>query len=649
MPMVALVSYSGLVGGAERVLLDFAAAVEGERVLACPPGDLADAAAAAGIRVLPVRARALEVRGSVAAAAGAALRLSAHAREVRRLVRDLDPDLVVACGMRSALALLLGRRIANPVIFDHHDLLPAGAVGGLVRATARRADLIVVPSQAVADDLGPGKTVQVINPGVDVGSFNAHPPPAGGPEVLVLGALVPWKRPELAIEAVAIARRRIPNLRLRFAGAPFGAGGEELVARMRGRASALGLDGAVSFPGRVADVGAALARASCLLHCADAEPFGLALVEALAAARPVIAPDAAGPREVLDALCGVLYRPGDAGAAADAIVGVLGDPQAAHRMGIHGRERAARLFDRSATIRRFAASAGSVMRRGSDGGVRLSVVTVTRNSADVLPGLLDSVARSLPGTAVVVVDCASSDDSVAIARAAGAKVVELDQNVGFGSASNRGMLEVRAPVTALLNPDVELLDDSLLEAAAEALRSQRLIAPLVLRPDGSRQDTAHARPASAASLAGTVLPHRLPWLAPWRSRRPRHIGWAIGCAIVARTETLRSLGPFDERIFMYAEDLDLCLRAADRGIETWFWPHARVLHLGAHTSLREFGGEPFELIASARRDVVRRQLGPRAARLDQAAQALTFAVRMVVKSALGGDPWRERKRLRALR
>jgi glycosyltransferase involved in cell wall biosynthesis/GT2 family glycosyltransferase len=648
-PVVALVSYSGLLGGAERVLLDFAAAIEGERVLACPPGDLADLATAAGIRVLPLRARPFEARGSVGARAAAAARLSAHGVELRRLMRDLDPDLIVACGMRSAMVVLLGRRVRNPVIFDHHDFLPSGVIAACVRAAARRADLVVVPSQAVAADLAVGERVEVINPGVEVRAFEARQPPSGAPEVLVLGALVPWKRPELAIEAVAIARRRIPRLRLRFAGAPFGEVGEELLATMRERCAALGIEDAVTFPGRLADVRAALADASCLLHCADAEPFGVALVEALAAARPVIAPDCAGPREILDDRCGVLYRPGDAVAAAQAIVGVLSDPPLAREMGVHGRERAARLFDRSNCLRRFSAAAGSVMRQGTAGDVALTIVTVTRNSAGVLAGLLGSIARWLPGAAVIVVDCASSDESVAIARAAGAKVIELDENVGFGRASNIGMLEARTPVTALLNPDVELLDDSLIDAAAEALSSERLIAPLVLRPDGSRQDTAHARPASAASVAGTVLPHRVPWLAPWRSRRPRRVGWAIGCAIVAPTEILRGLGPFDERLFMYAEDLDLCLRAAERGIDTWFWPRARVLHLGAHSSEREFGGEPFELIADARREVVRRQLGPGAALLDRAVQALTFAVRMIVKRALGRDAWRERERLRALR
>src|SRR2546421_103321 len=79
----------------------------------------------------------------------------------------------------------------------------------------------------------------------------------------------------------------------------------------------------------------------------------------------------------------------------------------------------------------------------------------------------------------------------------------LGRNVGFGAACNRGVAAVQEPVTVVLNPDVELLDDSLLLLAAEAMRAdrpERLLAPLVLSPDGSRQDTVHPLPTSGADL-----------------------------------------------------------------------------------------------------------------------------------------------------
>jgi GT2 family glycosyltransferase len=253
---------------------------------------------------------------------------------------------------------------------------------------------------------------------------------------------------------------------------------------------------------------------------------------------------------------------------------------------------------------------------------------------------------------VIVVDCASSDDTLAVAR--GRVTIPLSENVGYARGCNRGVAEVDEPVTLLVNPDVELLDDSLAALAAEALRRdrpERLLAPLVLYPDGSRQDTAHPRPGSPADLARALLPPAvLPSaaLAPWRATRPRRIGWAVGCALIGRTGTLRRLGPFDERLFLYGEDLDLGLRAAAAGVETWFWPSARVLHHRAHATAAEFGGEPFDRLARTRREVIARRLGGRRARVDDAAQALTFATRIAGKRILGHPRARERAQLEAL-
>lgn len=289
----------------------------------------------------------------------------------------------------------------------------------------------------------------------------------------------------------------------------------------------------------------------------------------------------------------------------------------------------------------------------------LELVTVTHNSARQLSELLKSIREHLPGVRVVVVDCASDDDSVEVARASPAAVsVPLTENVGYGRASNVGVGEIAAPVTVIINPDVVLLDDSLLRLAQEALRAdlpERLLAPLVLNRDGSRQDTVHPVPGSTADLAKALIPPAtLPGrlrlaLEPWRSRQPRRAGWAVGCAVAGRTATLRRLGPFDDSIFLYGEDMDLGLRAAQLGIQTWFWPHASLVHLRAHSSMVAFHGEPFDRLAYARHDVIAQRLGSRRAALDDAAQAVTFSSRLALKRAIRRDGERERRQLAAVR
>jgi GT2 family glycosyltransferase/glycosyltransferase involved in cell wall biosynthesis len=665
-PVILFISYAGVYGGAERLLVDWAGGLQREVAVACPPGPLADACARVGLRVLPLRGRDLRLRGR---RGGALAQLAAHAREVRGLTRGLAPELVIAWGMRSLLAAVTLRGAAGcPVAFQHNDFVPAGLVGGAVRRAARQADLTLALSGAVLSDLRLSarsrRRACVVMPGIDLERFGAAAAssPAQPPEIIVLGAIVPWKRPDLALEVFARVRERLPGATLRIAGAPLPGddSGEALLAALHRRAEQADVAGAVHFAGAVDDVPSSLGRASLLLHCADHEPFGIVVAEALAAGRPAVVPDSSGPAEIVDASCGRRYRIGDAAAAAEAVAEILQDDELARDMGVAGRRRVAEHFERTKQQAAYeTALAPLLSRRAQRASLsrELAVVTVTHNSAGHLRRLLASLDRHLPGARVVVVDCASSDDTLAIARARPATDVRALPNVGFGTASNRGVARVREPFTALVNPDVELIDDSLLELVVEARRSSsppRILAPRVLNPDGSLQDTVHPAPLSAADLARAVIPPALlrgpagTWLAPQRSSRPRTVGWAVGCALLARTDVLRSLGPFNERIFLYGEDMELGLRAAGAGIETWLWPAARVIHHGGHSIEVAYGGEAFELRAQARHDAVALARGRGRARLDDAAQALTFANRLVLKRALGRPAQRERRQLTAV-
>ena len=229
---------------------------------------------------------------------------------------------------------------------------------------------------------------------------------------------------------------------------------------------------------------------------------------------------------------------GDAPAAARALLALLGDRERAREMGLAGRDRAGRHLGRERMRAKFtrALTGGSRRPTPDDTPADLALVTVTHNSGPELRALLDSAARHLPGVRVVIVDCASAEDSVAIAG-------------------------------ELLGGDA----------------APRLLAPLVLCTDGCRQDTVHRPPNSPAErlriLMGPAVARWRPGtaVAPWHLTAPRQVGWAVGCAPAGETDALGQLGPFSEASFMYAEDMELGLRAARQGVSTWFWPQARVL------------------------------------------------------------------------
>jgi len=230
----------------------------------------------------------------------------------------------------------------------------------------------------------------------------------------------------------------------------------------------------------------------------------------------------------------------------------------------------------------------------------LALVTVTHNSAGELGALLASIDRHLPGVELVVVDSASSDETVAVARSASSRArvqtIALDRNVGFGRGCNIGVAAVTQGVTALVNPDVELLDDSLLELAHEALRL----------PEAAARAAGAQRRRLPAGHRASATDHRPPiWDGCWCLQGSPAAGLTAACAVeIRRPPTGRLGGRLRARRadchaaapgavrradLLYYEDLDLGLRADEEGVETWFCPSARVLHHRAHSSDRSSG------------------------------------------------------------
>jgi N-acetylglucosaminyl-diphospho-decaprenol L-rhamnosyltransferase len=288
-----------------------------------------------------------------------------------------------------------------------------------------------------------------------------------------------------------------------------------------------------------------------------------------------------------------------------------------------------------------------------------SIVVVLHESAAELAALLLSIDVHLDvRPEVIAVDTGSFDGGADHAADWGAVVIGLPGNPGFGAASNEGVRRARHDVTVLLNPDCELGDGSLAELAAVArARPDALHAPRLLNADDSVQRSAHPVPGTIGALAGAALhPPVLPRavrdrMEPYRAARSRTVGWAIAACLAADTRALRRLGPFDPARHLFAEDMDLCLRARAVGMPTVLHPRLTIRHTGGHATMRN--GEPYEVLARRRRAVVGATRGRRALVLDDLAQGLTFATRAAGHALLGGDarrPWRQLTALgRALR
>ena len=286
-----------------------------------------------------------------------------------------------------------------------------------------------------------------------------------------------------------------------------------------------------------------------------------------------------------------------------------------------------------------------------------SIVVVTWQSARHLAALVDSMNDRLPESPeLVVVDNASGDDPEAAARRWRGPVLftRLDSNRGFGAAANAGVAQASGDAVVILNPDTELLDGRVGELARFALTMRALAGPRVRNADGSAQPSASGPPVGLWPWVGAIVPGALapaPLRArtePWRLERATRVAWLTGACIAGPGDVLRRLGPFDPSIEMYGEDLDLCLRAAAIGVESWFCPRTtEVLHHGGASAAQRYDTGPDEVVARTRRAVLRRACGERGERSARAAQLLNLRLRIAAKRLLGRDPARDRAALEA--
>jgi glycosyltransferase involved in cell wall biosynthesis len=225
-----------------------------------------------------------------------------------------------------------------------------GARRAALRLASRLAARVVVNALAIrdlclAEGVAPER-IAVIRNGVDLDAFDrgaaagAGLPPAPGPlGVNVANLHHPVKGHEDLLRAFAAVRRELPAARLALVG-----GGERrpLLERLAGE---LGLAEAVRFTGQRLDVPAIVARADVVVSASHAEGISNAILEGMAARRPVVATAVGGsPELVADGETGLLVPPRAPGALAAALVALLRDPARARAMGEAGRARAAREF-----------------------------------------------------------------------------------------------------------------------------------------------------------------------------------------------------------------------------------------------------------------------------------------------------------------
>jgi glycosyltransferase involved in cell wall biosynthesis len=206
--------------------------------------------------------------------------------------------------------------------------------------------------QSLLAEEGPSsESVVVLENGVDLSRFSNVPPVGlrkGPPRVGMVGNLRPVKEPELLVRAAAELFAAHSDVTFQIAGEG------ELRPNLERHVHALGLEGRFLLPGAISDVPGFLSGLDVAVLCSRSEGMSNAVLEYMAAGRPIVATAVGGTIELIqDGVTGLLVPPGDFDQLARAIRRLLEDRVLAARLGAAARRRAIERFSREAMVRRF--------------------------------------------------------------------------------------------------------------------------------------------------------------------------------------------------------------------------------------------------------------------------------------------------------
>ncbi len=234
----------------------------------------------------------------------------------------------------------------------------------------------------------------------------------------------------------------------------------------------------------------------------------------------------------------------------------------------------------------------------------IDVILVAWNDRENISLALESVlalgeVRAAPDfVRIIVSDNGSADGTVEhIRRAYGERVriIENGENLGFGAGVNRALAISSSPYVCLLNPDATLCEGALAELASFMERHPNcaIAGPKIIDAEGKTAEScgefdswigAYLRSSAWGDLPPLKRFANGAELRAWDYRGERRVDIVIGAAMMLRRSVLDEIGPFDERFFLYHEEIDLAKRVADAGYETWFVPSALATHVGRGSS-----------------------------------------------------------------
>ncbi|HTZ65323.1 MAG TPA: glycosyltransferase [Solirubrobacteraceae bacterium] len=360
MRILITVPWGEALGGAEAMLQGVLAGAHAEghepELVFFEGGPWPDALANAGFRVAVIPAGRLRE----------AQRWGLTVVRLARLMRSRQPDLIVNWAAKTQLygspaALLAGMadRVVwwQQVIPGRHwmdacaTMLPTAAVGCYSSAAARAQERLFPRRRTFVVAAGARVPEHARGDGLQPASLEL---PGDVPILGLVGRLQPWKGQDRLLRAQALLRERGHRTHVLIVGGDAYGRSPEYAGSLPALIDELGLAGAVTLTGQVADAGPYIERLDILVNASDPEPFGIVLLEGMSRGVAVVAVDAGGPAEfIANGRTGVLARTGEPHDLADALEPLLAAPDRRAAIGRAGRESFMHEFTDAAMRKRF--------------------------------------------------------------------------------------------------------------------------------------------------------------------------------------------------------------------------------------------------------------------------------------------------------
>jgi N-acetylglucosaminyl-diphospho-decaprenol L-rhamnosyltransferase len=229
----------------------------------------------------------------------------------------------------------------------------------------------------------------------------------------------------------------------------------------------------------------------------------------------------------------------------------------------------------------------------SELSAKISILIVTFNNASTIELCLESLQRqTFTEFKILIFDNASGDSTIRkISKNSDIKMFSGEKNIGFGAAINKLAEKAEADYLFILNPDCICPPETLARLYDFARIHPGAVSPALIYPDGKPQASARSFP----SYKNIIFSRRSPLFQLGLTKtgdagylafdQPAKVPAISGTAMFIRSELFRQIGGFDERFFMYLEDIDFCRRLAEKEIDVWYLPDVKVSHvLGASSN-----------------------------------------------------------------